>query len=428
MSPKPSYQELEKRVRELQQEVSQLKKAEKEVRQSEQQWRSLLEDAPAQVIIVNRDGIIQYVNFTVSPLEVKKVVGTSQYDYMPRDYHKVVKKALDSVFRTGQSIDYEIEGVGPDGQSAWYMSQVGPVKRGRKVVAAVIIPRDITERKKVEKALRESEERYRSLFNGAAEGILVADIKTRTFKYANPAICRMLGYTEKELVGMRVNDIHPQKALKSVLSEFKAQAAGVKSLAPNIPCLRKDGTTLYTDINTTSIFIDETRCNVGFFTDITERRNAEQQIKDRQKVLEAKTVELAELNTALRVLLRQRDRDKSNLEEKVLLNIREFALPYIDKLRQKVSGTDQVAYLNIVESNLNDITSGFAQTLSVKYSSLTPTEIQISHLIRQGRTTKEIAELLSLSARTIESHRQNIRIKMGMKNKKTNLRSHLLSI
>jgi len=138
---------------------------------------------------------------------------------------------------------------------------------------------DITKRKQAEDALKESEERYRVVFEGSAEGILVADIETQEFKYVNQAICRMLGYTEEELKQMSVSDIHPKEALEHVISEFKAQAREEKTLAPSIPCLRKDGTTIYADINTANVLINGRECNVGLFTDITEKNQAEKQIR-----------------------------------------------------------------------------------------------------------------------------------------------------
>lgn len=162
--------------------------------------------------------------------------------------------------------------------------------------------------------------------------------------------------------------------------------------------------------------------------DITERRIVEKTLKERETALEIRTDELQEVNTALRVLLRQRDRDKTELEEQVFLNVRELVMPHVEKLKNLVSDGKQRAYLNILESNLNEIISPFAHRLSSKYSTLTPTEIQMAFLIRDGKTTKEIADLLNLSVRTVESHRQSIRLKMGIRNKKANLRSHLLSM
>jgi two-component system, NtrC family, sensor kinase len=125
--------------------------------------------------------------------------------------------------------------------------------------------------------IREQAERvYRALFESSADGILIADIETKQFKYANPAICRILGYSEQELKKMTVTDIHPEDFLEYVLAEFEAQAKGEKSLAAGLPCLRKDGAIIYADVSTTSTLIDGKTCNIGFFTDVTERKRAEE--------------------------------------------------------------------------------------------------------------------------------------------------------
>lgn len=146
--------------------------------------------------------------------------------------------------------------------------------------------RDITAHKHMEQKLQESEERYKTLFQGAVEGIAVADLETRKFKYINPALCKMLGYTEKELLQLGVNDIHPGENLPHVFSEFEAQARGEKTLAPELPCLRKDGKVIYADVNAASVMIDGRKCNVGFFTDITERKQAEEEIRKFRTIAE----------------------------------------------------------------------------------------------------------------------------------------------
>jgi PAS domain S-box-containing protein len=140
------------------------------------------------------------------------------------------------------------------------------------------------ERKQAEEVLRETEETYQVLFEGTAQGILVADIETRRFKYANPAICRMLGYTKEELTQLGLADIHPPDVLDYVIAEFESQARGEKSLAASIPCIRKDGSLCYTDITTTPNVIHERTYNVGFFTDVTEHRELEKQLQLSQRL------------------------------------------------------------------------------------------------------------------------------------------------
>jgi PAS domain S-box-containing protein len=154
--------------------------------------------------------------------------------------------------------------------------------RERSFMLAIV--QDITQRKRAERRLRESEARFRTLFNNAAEGILVADLETKRFVYANPAICEMLGYAEHELTGLSVYDIHPPESLAHTLDEFKAQARGEKKLAPDIACLRKDGSIVYADINTASVKLEGRAHNIGLFSDITLRRNAEKERLRMQKL------------------------------------------------------------------------------------------------------------------------------------------------
>lgn len=160
--------------------------------------------------------------------------------------------------------------------------------QGRDLLLAII--RDISERRRIEHRLRESEARFRSLFNNAAEGILVADLETRQFVYANPAICRMLGYTEEELTRLGLRDIHPPESLAHTIAEFEAQARGEKILAPDIACRRKDGTIIYADINTALVDLNGRGHNIGLFSDVTARRNAETERLRRQKLESLSTI------------------------------------------------------------------------------------------------------------------------------------------
>ena len=111
-----------------------------------------------------------------------------------------------------------------------------------------------------------------------------------------------------------------------------------------------------------------------------------------------------------------------------MLNFKELILPYLEKLKNKRLGYKEKAYIDIIESNLNDIISPFVRNFSVKMFRLSPTEIQVLNLIKQGKTTKEIAKSMNLATSTIDFHRHNIRKKIGIKNKKINLSSYLSSL
>ena len=139
-------------------------------------------------------------------------------------------------------------------------------------------------RRRVEAALRESEERYRKIFENSVEGILVVETTTMRFKYANPSICSMLGYPEKELTQKTLFDIHPDTSLDRVKAEFEALASERKILVTNLPCLRKDGAIMHADVTGANVVFDGVSCVLGFFTDVTKEMAMEEQLRQSQKM------------------------------------------------------------------------------------------------------------------------------------------------
>jgi PAS domain S-box-containing protein len=285
-------------------DITEQKRAEEVIRESEERYRTLAEASPDQIFIVGRDDTMKYVNTAAQKmfrLPYDQVVGTPRKNLFPPDIADAQGILLKKIFETGEHVQTE-EKIHFGTQELWIDTSLVPLKDETGHVTAVLgIARDITERRRIEEALRENELRYRSLFEGAAEGILVADIDTKKFLHANPAMFRMLGYSEGELTTLGVEDIHPKESLDYVIGEFIAQARGEKLMSTNIPLLRKDKTILYADISTTHIFIDGKMRNVGFFSDITERKKAEDTLKRFNEELEQQVKSRTnELNTSLK--------------------------------------------------------------------------------------------------------------------------------
>ena len=146
---------------------------------------------------------------------------------------------------------------------------------------------DITERKKAEEKLKESEKKFKLIFEGARDGILAVDVKTEKFVFANPRICEMTGYSEKELLRLGVEDIHPKKDLSYVIDAFTKMLQRKIEIGRDMPVLRKDRNVIYCDINSYPLEVGEKKLLVGLFRDVTERKNAEKVIMESQQRFEA---------------------------------------------------------------------------------------------------------------------------------------------
>jgi PAS domain-containing protein/DNA-binding CsgD family transcriptional regulator len=163
-------------------------------------------------------------------------------------------------------------------------------------------------------------------------------------------------------------------------------------------------------------------------SEIVERKEAEKKLRKRERELKMKSNNLQEVNTAMKVLLDQREQDRREVEETVMNNVKELLAPYLERLKKTKLTDVQLAHVRVLETNLDNIVSPFLKTLHSKYLNLTPKEIRVASLIKEGRTTKEIAELLGMSVAAVDFHRNNIRKKLGLRNKKANLVSHLASM
>ena len=159
--------------------------------------------------------------------------------------------------------------------------------------------------------------------------------------------------------------------------------------------------------------------------EIKERKRVEKVLRKREKELEARTRDLEELNSTLKVLLNKRIEDKVEFEESVLSYVKILIEPYIFKLKNGNLSKSQRAYLNTLEANLKEIISPFALRLSSKYINFSPTEIQVANLVKQGKTNKEISEIICVAESTIAFHQKNIRKKLGLTGNKTNLKTDL---
>ena len=286
----------------------------------------------------------------------------------------------------------------------------------------------------VEEALQTSEEKLRVLLNSTHDLALLVD-KDGTVLTVNTKAAERYGKDPEELIGKSIYSLMPAETVD--LRKRKAEEV-IQTKQP--VHYTEENAGKYFDCNLFPILDNEGKVQsfTVFVKDVTEqkqnhkalqniREELVQRVRERTRELEEKAGNLKEVNTALKVLLQRLDEDKKVLEEKVMLNMRQLIEPYLDKLKRSRLNKQQRNLLDILESNLARIVSPFARSFSSSFMKLTPTEIQVANLIRLGKTTKEIADLMNLSIKTIQFHRENIRTKIGIKNKKINLRTYLLS-
>ena len=191
-------------------------------------------------------------------------------DFCPMTMAVATRKTASVQLKGRDGRDYEI-------LSIPLVNKEGEIDRVMEIV------KDITETKQTGEALKAIEENYRNLFNASVDGILVADIQDMAFVEANPAICRMLGYSRDELLTLSVRDIHPGEHLEDILEVFRKQTQGIVSVAHGVPCVTKKGEIVYADVNAAKAVILGKVCNVGIFRNITERMHLEQQLQRKQK-------------------------------------------------------------------------------------------------------------------------------------------------
>lgn len=150
-----------------------------------------------------------------------------------------------------------------------------------------------------------------------------------------------------------------------------------------------------------------------------------EKVKEVTGDLELRNQSLQEMKVTLQVLIGMRERDKKELEQNMLLNVSQFAKPYIEKLKSSGLNEKQKSYLGLLERSLQELVSPFSRELVASETNLSLSEARIANLIRFGKSSKEIAETLNLSIKTVETHRRRIRTKLGLTRNKANLQSYL---
>jgi PAS domain S-box-containing protein len=323
-----------------------------------------------------------------------------------------------AALRTDNPAGTEHRVVTPDGRVRWLVwSNRTPID-GRQASEAhefQAIGRDITLQKEAVEGLKESEKTLRALLDAITDPVLLLDV-SRTIIALNEALARSIGKDPQEIVGTCIDAyLKPEVTVQ--------RKAHTDSVARTGKSVRYDSERegRYFEHSVYPVFDDKGQVTriASYARDVTTQRQA-------QNELEAKSRYLEEMNTALKVLLNQRELDRKELEERVLSNVTRLILPFLHRLRDCGLNEDARVFLDVLETNVNEVISPFLRGL-VAYQ-FTPRELEVISLVREGRTAKEIARLLHVCKGAVDIYRHHIRKKLGITTVKTNLRSHLLSL
>ena len=290
-------------------------------------------------------------------------------------------------------------------------------------------------KQRMDRRIRESEYNFRAMAENANDGIWIVLPHGRP-GFVNRRASEITGHSREALRGIPFADLIPHGEPPMFSN---GQARDMETIGYETEIEHHEGHPVPIEVTVAKTTWHDAMADLLIVRDITDRKRAqhvlqdahdqlEQRVAERTSELELKHKKLEEVNTALKVLLQQREEDKKETEKGIHTQIKELAMPYLMKLKRSLLTSAQKSYVEILEENLNDIIDPLARNLSASMLNLTPAEIRVANLVILGKTTKEMAEVLNLSTRTIESHRDSIRYKLGIKNRKANLRSHLLSL
>ncbi len=293
---------------------------------------------------------------------------------------------------------------------------------------------EITRRQIVETQLSESEKRFRLALDAASNGVWDRNLLTGEVYFGEKWLCS-LGYEDDNQISDEQafeNLLHPDdrervRALRNAhiqgeTPRYEAEYR-IRDKAGDWRWMLSRGQVAMRDEQGRALRL------IGTFTDITRMKEIEAELKQAQVELEqrvqARTIELTDSNIALTVLLKKREEDRATLNEQVLSSTTHLVEPFLDRLKESRLTEEQQGLVGILRTNIKELTSPFASNFSTKMVRLTPVELQIANMVKLGKRSKEIAEIMRLSPGTVNVHRKNIRKKLDISHQKTNLQTML---
>jgi PAS domain S-box-containing protein len=283
------------------------------------------------------------------------------------------------------------------------------------------------DREEARVALRESEELFHAYFERGPIGMAITSPREKRWIKVNPRICDLLGYSREELLNITWPEItHPDDIEKNIEQFNRVLAGESEGYRLKKRFFRKDGSIIYISLYVRCIRNTDGSVKhvLALLQDITEHKKAEDDLKFSEKTLRARKDELEKKTTTLSGLLQHIEIEKKQIKDNVASNVEGLLLPLLEKMNPEMSNNGR-KYLALLKKNLKELTASFGYRVLDPGLNLTPREIGICNMIKSGLNSRKISEILKISRKTVDRHRDNIRKKLGISNRKINLRSFL---
>lgn len=403
-------------------DITRLMEAEKAIKEAEERFRELFNNMSSGVAIY--EALDSGKNFRImnmnnsgarmSRARKEDIIGKMVTEAFPgvRDFG--LFEVFQRVYKTGKPERYPTTFYKDQRISNWYDNYVYKLSTGE----IIAVYDDVTERKQAEEGLRKSEEKFRLTFENANDAIFWADPKTGELINCNKQAEILTGRTKDELIGQDQTILHPPEKREHYINVFKEDTRRKRTINTEAEVITKTGEIKPVYITASTTIIDNTPIIQGIFHDITDLKEAENLLREQKDALQEK-------NVALREVLEQIEMEKKKISDDVIANMEAVLLPLVEKLKRRGASRK---YATLLEKNLHEMTSTFGRKISEKGAKLTTRELEICNMIKNGLSSKEIADLLHVSLPTIDRHRYNIRKKLGIVKSDFNLTSYLKTL
>ena len=246
-----------------------------------------------------------------------------------------------------------------------------PLMQADSAAVVISVARDITERIEMEKSLRESEERFRTIFESARDCVFIKNLDLE-YEFVNPCMEKLFGLRSDEVMGQRDKDLFGEG------SEALTNDSDLRVIGGEI--IEEEHSKLINGILRTFHVIkvpmrDSTgvvKGLCGIARDITERKRFEEELMTKEKELAYQAHYLEEMNIALKVLLDSREKEKKQAQEIIISKAQKIIHPYLEKMEEGTLDEENRIYLSIIKSNLQELLSPYVSSVSLQYLNFTP--------------------------------------------------------